>query len=298
MLQELLNIVDWDQITTLVITYIPRLLAALGVFLVFWALSRFTRPPIRRALKRAEFDPALIHLLIDNVYRVSVLIFGLVMAASQLGVDVGAALAGLGVAGIAVGFAAQDSIANTIAGFLIFWDKPFTGGDMVETQGQYGEVQAITLRTTRIRTPDNTYVVIPNRQIIEDVLVNHSMYGEARVRVPVGIAYKEDVARAREVLLDAVRGLEGVDEDPEPAVVVKELGDSSVNLEVRVWVHDASTERAVFFRVLEASKSALDEAGIEIPFPHLQLFVDEVRDSVWEGAAGIPALRGNGSSNG
>ncbi|MDX1567533.1 MAG: mechanosensitive ion channel family protein [Longimicrobiales bacterium] len=292
MWQDLLDLVDPEQITTTVITYLPSLVAAVGVFVVFWALSRFTRPPIRKALRRAEFNPALIKLLIDQVYRVAVLGIGVIMAASQLGIDVGAALAGLGVAGIAVGFAAQDSIANTIAGFLIFWDKPFTGGDMVETQGQYGEVQTITLRTTRIRTPNNTYVVIPNRQIIEDVLVNHSMYGETRVQVPVGIAYKEDVARAREVLLDAVSKVEGVADEHEPAVVVKELGDSSVNLEVRVWVKDAADERGVFFRTLEACKTALDEADIEIPFPHLQLFVDDVKESVWKGAAGLRAIEG------
>lgn len=297
MLQDLLNLVDAQEITTAVVTYLPSIVAAVGVFAVFWAISRFTRPPIKRALRGADFNPALIKLLIDNVYRVSVLLIGLIMAASQLGIDVGAALAGLGVAGIAVGFAAQDSIANTIAGFLIFWDKPFTGGDMVETQGQYGEVQTITLRTTRIRTPNNTYAVIPNRQIIEDVLVNHSMYGETRVQVPVGIAYKEDVGRAREVLLEAVAKVQGVADDPEPAVVVKELGDSNVNLEVRVWVQDAANERATFVRTLEACKTSLDEAHIEIPFPHLQLFVEDVKESVWEGAAGLRAVNG-GSSEG
>lgn len=297
MLQDLLNLVDPQELTTAVVTYLPSLVAAVGVFVVFWALSRFTRPPIRSALRRAEFNPALIKLLIDQVYRVSVLGIGLIMAASQLGIDVGAALAGLGVAGVAVGFAAQDSIANTIAGFLIFWDKPFTGGDMVQTQGQYGEVQTITLRTTRIRTPDNTYVVIPNRQIIEDVLVNHSMYGETRVRVPVGIAYPEDVSEARDVLLDAVAAVDGVADEPAPTVVVTELDDSSVNLEARVWVHDAGDEKATFVHTLEACKKALDDAEIEIPFPHLQLHVDQVQESVWEGARVLRAVDG-GSGEG
>lgn len=293
--QDLLNLVDSQEITTAVVTYLPRIIAAVGVFVVFWAISRFTRSPIKRALRGADFNPALTKLLIDNVYRVSILLIGLIMAVSQLGIDVGAALAGLGVAGIAVGFAAQDTIANTIAGFLIFWDKPFTGGDMVETQGQYGEVQTITLRTTRIRTPNNTYVVIPNREIIGDVLVNHSMYGETRVQVPVGIAYKEDVGRAREVLLEATAKVQGVVEDPEPTVVVKELGDSNVNLEVRVWVQNAADERAAFVRTLEACKTSLDEAHIEIPFPHLQLFVDDVKESVWEGAAGLRSMNGRSS---
>lgn len=168
---------------------------------------------------------------------------------------------------------------------------------MVQTQGQYGEVQTITLRTTRIRTPDNTYVVIPNRQIIEDVLVNHSMYGETRVRVPVGIAYPEDVSHARDALLDAVSKVDGVADEPAPTVVVTELGDSSVNLETRVWVHDAEDEKATFVRTLEACKAALDDADIEIPFPHLQLHVDQVQESVWEGARALRAVEG-GSNEG
>lgn len=94
------------------------------------------------------------------------------MAASQLGVNIGAALAGLGVVGIAVGFAAQETIANMIAGFLIFWDRPFKVGDFITTEEKYGEVREITMRTTRIRTMENTYVVIPNKQIIGDTLVN------------------------------------------------------------------------------------------------------------------------------
>jgi small-conductance mechanosensitive channel len=137
---------------------------------------------------------------------------------------------------------------------------------------------------------ENTYVVIPNRQIVGNLLVNHSMYGKTRVNVPVAIAYKEQIAEARRVLLDAVGGLEGVLADPPPAVVPMELGDSSVDLQVRVWIDDAADERPVFHLVLEAAKGALDQAGIEIPFPHLQLFVDDVRARVWAGAAKLPGL--------
>lgn len=148
------------------------------------------------------------------------------------------------------------------------------------------------MRTTRIRTQENTYVVIPNSQIIGELLVNHSMYGKTRVNVPLGIAYKERLAEARPVLLAAVSRLEGVLADPSPAVVATELGGSSVNLQVRVWIDDASEERPMFHAVLEASKVALDEAGIEIPYPHLQLFVEDVRDRVWQK---VPRLPGIGS---
>jgi small-conductance mechanosensitive channel len=207
------------------------------------------------------------------------------MAADQLGVNVGAALAGLGVAGIAVGFAAQDSIANVISGIMIFWDKPFVVGDWITVEGEYGKVSDITLRTTRIRTPQNTWVVIPNKRIIDAVLDNHSKQGELRLDLAVGIAYKEHIPAARKVILEAVTGIETVLASPPPDVVVESLGNSSVNLLVRVWIENADDERRTQFAVIEASKLALDAAGIQIPYPHLQLFVDEIKPPVWKDAA-------------
>jgi small conductance mechanosensitive channel len=218
-------------------------------------------------------------------------LFGLIMALGQLGVNVTAALAGVGIAGIAIGFAAQDSVANVISGIMIFWDKPFVVGDWIEVEDSYGQVSDITLRSTRIRTPRNTFVVIPNKNIIDTVLENFSFHGEMRVEVPVGIAYREDIAAARKVLLDAVAGIDWVRREPAPDVVVESLGDSSVNLLVRVWVDKGSLLRPTRFAVTEAAKLGLDAAGIQIPFPHLQLRVDDVDDRVWKKAG---ALRADG----
>lgn len=280
---ESLNWLTREEIMALASVVLPKLLAAVLVFLAFYLLLRVLQPALRSILRRADFAPALIHLLVDGLVRGTMLILGMIMAVNQLGINIAAALAGLGVLGIAVGFAAQETIANMIAGFLIFWDRPFRVGDWVTTQDRDGEVSDITLRTTRIRTLDNTYVVIPNRQIIGELLVNHSMYGETRVNIPIGIAYKESIAEARRVILAAVADLDGVLDDPAPSVVAAGLGDSSVDLTVRVWIAQAREEVPVRFRVVEACKVALDQAGIEIPFPHLQLFVDDVKDRVWEG---------------
>lgn len=276
---EYLNV---QQITTMFVAFLPRMVVAVVIFLAFLVLFRVTRHPLEGLMTRAGVDPALVHLLVGNVYRITLVVLGLVMAASQVGINVGAALAGIGVIGIALGFAAQDSLANTIAGFLIFIDKPFLVGDWVTVADEYGRVSSITLRSTRIRTPQNTYVVIPNKNIIDSVLVNHSKHGETRVDVSVGIAYKEDIRRAREVMLRAVRAVENVLMEPEADVVVASLGSSGVNLLVRVWIDDAASERAVEAGVLEHCKIALDQAGIQIPFPHLQLFVDTVEERVWE----------------
>ncbi len=280
---------DSDKFETFLLSAAPKVLAAALVALAGWIVLRITQPALRVALRRARFADGLITLLVDGVYRVVLGLFTIVMAASQLGVDVSALLAGFGVIGIAIGFAAQETVANTIAGFLIFWDRPFKIGDYITTQSLYGEVREITLRTTRIRTNDNTFVVIPNKQVIGDTLVNHSMYGATRVVVEIGIAYKEKIAEARTVLLAVLPGVEGVIAHPAPDVVARSLGDSSVNLEIRVWIDDAEQEKPVEARVVEVAKVALDNAGISIPFPHLQLFVDQVEPRVWDDARALLA---------
>jgi hypothetical protein len=211
---------------------LPKLFAALVVLVLFWLAFRLTRVPLSGLLERTSLHHTLVNLLVGNLYRTVVLVFALVMAADQIGVNVGAALAGLGVVGIAVGFAAQDSIANVISGTMISLDKPFEVGDWITVVDQSGEVNGITMRSTRIRTKLNTYVVIPNKTIIDAVLVNHSQKGITRVDVPVGIAYKESSPTAREVMRTAVQSVEGVMTDPAPDMVV-----------------------------MEAAKLALDEAG-------------------------------------
>lgn len=278
----LVELLDAQRLVTGFVEFVPSLVVALLFVLFFWLIFRITAPALTGLLDRAGLHPTMVGMLVGNAYRLTLLIFGVVMALDQVGVNVRAALAGLGVAGIAIGFAAQDALANIFAGFIIFIDKPFLGGDWVTVAGQYGEVNAITLRSTRIKTINNTYVVIPNKTIIDEVLINHSHNGDVRVDVPVGIAYKENIPRAREVLLAAAREAPNVMARPEPSVSVKALGASSVDLEVRVWITEAALEDPTYLGVMEASKLALDEADIEIPYPHMQLFVENVEDRVWE----------------
>ena len=294
MLDQILQDLDLTALVTRAIGHIPAVIVGLIIFVGFWALLRITRYPAKRTLERAGLAPALVRLLVDSVLRYTVLAFALVMALDQFGVNVAAALAGLGIAGIAIGFAAQDSVANVISGFLIFLDKPFQTGDWVDVVDQQGTVVEITLRSTRIRTPSNTYVVIPNKMIIDQVLVNYSKHGETRLNIPIGIAYKEYIPQAREVLLRAISGIDHVLQNPAPTVIVAECGDSSINLEMRPWIGDANHGEPVTAAVVEAAKLALDEAGIEIPFPHLQLFVDEVKSPVWDG---LTALNREGRPN-
>lgn len=289
-MDRIAELIDVKELLTAVVAFVPKVGAALLVLVAFWLIYRVSRPGLRAALHKADFHEALIRLMVDNLYRYAIMIVSLVMAADQLGINVGAALAGLGVAGIALGFAAQDSVANVISGIMIFWDKPFIVGDWIRTEGNCGKVTEITLRSTRIRTNRNTYVVIPNKSVIDAVLENYSKHGELRIDVPIGIAYKEDIRRAREVLLEAVRKIPGVMAQPQPDVVVESLGDSSVNLLVRAWIETADEMQPKTFVVVEASKLALDAAGIQIPYPHLQLFVDDVEERVIRKVAPLRSL--------
>jgi small conductance mechanosensitive channel len=294
-MDRIAELIDVKELLTAVVAFVPKVGAALLVLVAFWLIYRVSRPGLRAALHKADFHEALIHLMVDNLYRYAIMIVSLVMAADQLGINVGAALAGLGVVGIALGFAAQDSVANVISGIMIFWDKPFIVGDWIRTEGNSGKVTEITLRSTRIRTNRNTYVVIPNKSVIDAVLENYSKHGELRIDVPVGIAYKEDIRQAREVLLEAVRRIPGVMAQPQPDVVVESLGDSSVNLLVRAWIETADEMQPKTFVVVEASKLALDAAGIQIPYPHLQLFVDDVEERVIRKVAPLRSLSAGGA---
>jgi small-conductance mechanosensitive channel len=146
-----------------------------------------------------------------------------------------------------------------------------------------------------MQTNRNTYVVIPNKTVIDAVLENYSKHGELRIDIPIGIAYKEDIGRAREVLLEAVRALPDVMATPPPDVVVESLGDSSVNLLVRAWLETAEGLQRATSAVVEASKVALDAAGIQIPFPHLQLFIDDVEERVIKKVVQLRPLAGGGA---
>ena len=280
-MQDILDRIDVGALVNRVVSYLPDVGAAVLILAAFAVVYHLSRGPLSLILNRAGVHEKVVQLLVRSVYRWTLVAVAVVMAADQIGINVAAAVAGLGVAGIAVGFAAQDTLANIIAGIVIFLDRPFVVGDWVEVDGDYGRVSEITLRSTRIRTPRNTWVVIPNKHIVDAVLENHSKHGEIRIDVSVGIAYKENIDQARRVLLEAVSSLDGVLERPAPDVIVEALGSSSIDLKVRVWISHADREQATTFEVTETSKKALDEAGIQIPFPHLQLFVDQVESRVW-----------------
>lgn len=246
-----------DQILTRFITWLPAFFSAIFILVAFWVFHAITRPALARILARAELDPALSGML-QRVYRFLLMTLSVLMALNQLGINVGAALAGLGVVGLTIGFAAKDTLSNVISGFLIFWDKPFHAGDWVTVGDNYGKVIEITMRTTRLLTWNNTSVIIPNETAITQVMVNHSAMGKIRVEVPVtGIAINQGFAEKQKAVLEGLKGAADVLNDPPPSIAIKAISGGNADLSIYVWVADAEQERPVYARTLESAQRVL-----------------------------------------
>ncbi len=186
-------------------------------------------------------------------------------------IDLTGVLAAAGIVGIVIGFAAQTSVSNIISGFFLIADKPFEIGEAIEIEGQAGYVLDISLMSTRIRTFDNRYLRIPNSAVANARIVNLSRYEIRRLDIPVGIAYKENIQKALEVLNSVIRSNENVLIEPEPLIIITRFGESSIDFEIRVWMQRSAlfTARS---ELIKGIKDAFDEAGIEIPFPHRTVY--------------------------
>ena len=176
---------------------------------------------------------------------------------------------------MAVGFAAQETLANFIAGIVIFWDKPFKVGDWIEIDGELAEVKRVTFRSTRLSNLDNDVVVIPNTLVLSQKFINKSTNTITRASVPIGIAYSESIDAAREVLLGLVEGDRRIVKHPEAIVEVRACSSSSVDLMLHFWIREEAYEDALIWEYLEKAKKALDAAGIEIPYPHVQVLLEQ-----------------------
>ncbi len=256
-----------------IISLVPRLFAAVFLFAIFWVIYRFVRRVVVGGMAKAGVDPSIRDML-SSLLKWSILGFGLVIAGNQIGIQIAALLTGVSIIGLAVGFAAQETLSNFIAGVVIFWDKPFKVGDWIEIDSTFAQVQRVTFRSTRLLNGDGEVVVYPNTTMLSSKLSNHTTNPKNRVTVEIGIAYKESISHAREVLLGLVRGDTRLCSEPAPVVVVKACADSSVNLMLRFWIEDESIEFLIRYEYLEKAKNAFDAAGIQIPFPHMQLFVE------------------------
>lgn len=256
----------------------PGFLANLVVFLLVLLVGKFVingvlrllRTMARKSKKASELFERFLINVAHKVLWIVVLMIGL----SQLGLDMGPMIAGLGVGGFIVGFAFQETLGNFAAGMMLMLNEPFQVGDFIEAAGAAGSVTDVNIMATTLTTGDNRVITIPNRKVWGDKIVNVSAMDVRRLDLQVGIGYSADIERALttiEALLDANTKVRS---EPKPVIAVNELADSSVNLIVRPWCAKADYW-PLRFELMRTIKEAFDNEGIEIPFPQVDLHVRE-----------------------
>ncbi len=256
-----------------------RLLLVMFILFAFFQFAKLVQKGVDRALGSARVHIShLLHRMIVSSVRNFVVLIGILIAISQLGVSLGPLLAGLGIAGFIIGFALQDSLANFASGMMILMYRPFDVGDLVEAGGVSGRVSHMSLVNTTFKTLDNQKLVVPNNLIWQTVITNVTAQRTRRIDLMFGISYGDDIEKAERVLQEIVEAHEAVLDDPQPVIRVHELGDSSVNFVVRPWVKtDVYWE--TYWDLTKAVKLRFDEEGISIPFPQRDVHVIEHKPS-------------------
>ena len=249
-----------------------RLVQAFGLLAAFWLLSRAAARLMARATRKMKKASALLREFIVGGVRKGILFIGLLVAANQLGINMGPLLAVIGATGLVVGFALQGTLSNFASGLLIMIYRPFDVGDVIDAGGVIGKVDGMTLVSTQIKTFDNRAINVPNNKIWGDVITNVTAYPTRRVDMTFGIGYGDDIDRAREVLAQVVSAHEKVLSEPKPTIEVSTFGDSSVNLIVRPWTR-TEDYWTVMWDLNRQVKQRFDEVGISIPFPQRDIHV-------------------------
>jgi len=269
-INRLSDVFNLENIGTLLadwITDITVILVVFGVFYLIWKLVEWISKPV---FSRSSLDRTT-RVFVRSLIKYGILTIGLVAALDSSGIKTSAVLASLGIVGLTIGFAARDSLSNIISGLIIYLDRPFVIGDLVEIEGHYGRVERITLRSTRVVTADGKMLAVPNIDVINKTVASFTNFPHLRIDVGVTIAVNEDIVRVRNVLLGVIEGDTGYMDDPEPRVVVKELNDYNNLVELQVWIYDEHRHVEHRYRLREKIFKALHEAGIEMPFETIAL---------------------------
>ncbi|MHA1165170.1 MAG: mechanosensitive ion channel family protein [Alphaproteobacteria bacterium] len=250
--------------------YSLSLVSAIVILIAGIVLAGWVSRAISNRLESIKrFDKTLIPVL-AQIARYAILIFTFVLVLAEFGVQTASMIAVLGAAGLAIGLALQGTLQNVAAGMMLLFLRPFKVGDFISTAAGDGTVSEIGMFMTRMRTPQGLFVAVPNSKIWSDSITNFSKLPTRRIDLVVGISYDDDIDKARKLILKLAQSEKRVLESPEPVVNVINLGDSSVDLELRAW-----TKRSDYWNVrwglTRDVKYALDKAGISIPYPHVQI---------------------------
>lgn len=239
------------------------------LLLVGWLAARLVRRGLLLATE-GRLTPHNQALLVRVVYWLILIMFA-VTAAYELGFDLTVILGAAGIVSVALGFASQTSASNLISGLFLLAEKPFGVGDVIKIDDVTGEVLSIDMLSVKLRTFDNLFVRVPNESLMKSRVTTFTRFPIRRYDLQIGIAYGEDIRRTRDVLLSVAKEFHLCLDDPAPVIILQGFGDSSINIQFSVWAaraHYLDVRNGIHERV----KEAFDNAGIEIPFPHLSLY--------------------------
>lgn len=263
-----------EMAKAIVVTYGVDVLAALAILVLGWFAAGFVTGGVRKALSKSSLDLTLQRFLC-NLTRMALLAFVIVAAIGRLGVETASFVAVIGAAGFAIGFALQGSLSNFAAGVMIMFFRPFKAGDVIEAAGETAKVEEVGIFNTILLTFDNKKVIVANASITGGNITNYSAMDTRRVDLVFGIAYGDDMKKAKDLIAKVLEKDSRVLKDPAPIIAIGELGDSSVNVLCRPWV---KTEDywAVYWDTLETVKNTFDENDITIPFPQRDVHMHQV----------------------
>jgi small conductance mechanosensitive channel len=262
-----------EMVQTYVIPWGIKLVFALVIFYVGRMVVAGVVGFVRKILNARAMDDILVGFIIA-ILRWVLLLFVLIAALSQLGIDTTSLIALLGAAGLAIGLSLQSSLSNLAAGVMLIIFRPFTKGDFVEAGGATGVIDSISIFTTTMTTPDNKEVIVPNGAIISSNITNYSARDTRRVDMVFGCSYDDDVRKAKRILEEIIAADERVLKDPAPVVALSELADSSINFLVRPWAK-SEDYWALLWDTTEAVKLRFDEEGLSIPYPQMDVHFDK-----------------------
>ena len=259
----------WQPILDWIWQVGPRILWALVTFVVGWYLSKLVVKLLKRAMERGRAEKGAV-TFISSVVSILLKLLVAITAAAQLGMDVTSIIAAVGTMGVAVGLAIKDSMSNVASGVQILFTHPFRAGDYLVTEGVECTVERIEIMYTSLRTFDNKEVIIPNSELTTNIITNFSAQKTRRLDLNYSVSYSTDLAQARQVLEEVVAANEKILQDPAPLIAVGEHQDSAILMVVKVWC-DTDDYWPLYYEMQEKVKNAFDEAGIEIPFPQIDV---------------------------
>ena len=259
----------WDKLVDLSLSYGPKLLLAIVVLITgFWIIKKLLRLT-EKLMEKRNVEQSLrnfLKTLINIILKVLLLISVLQMA----GVETTSFIAMLGAAGLAIGMALQGSLSNFAGGVLILLFKPYKVGDLIEAQGYTGVVSDIQIFSTKLTTAQGLTIIIPNSSLSNGNIVNHNVAGRKRVDIEFGIDYSADIDLAKKILTEVAASAPGALKDPAPSCVVSALGDNSVSIKQLTYC-EPKDYWTVYFHNMENGKKQLEKAGVNIPFPQLEV---------------------------